>query len=339
MYSADHPPVAPVCQKLSHIGVAVPHAKATRRLSHTIRLACVLLVILFIQGCTNSKFIIGPLYNRIDDKMREELNEMGEFTEEQRAAFEATVGTFHVWHRQSELPQYAELMRDIAASVKASDTTADDIQRWMDTAEMHTRSTRQCLPVNFLASAIQTLSDEQIEAIQTHVDRERAENRQRYASRTPEERVKRRIRNTVKWTNRLGIGLTPTQRAMFLSTYKRQISLRKEYFALSDQWNRDAFDLIRNRDNPEYTTDFMAHLGELWQLLESAHPDEWQANRDLWKQTALRYVTSLTDEQRGVISPWLSKMATTLVRVSQDKPSFKVSNDPSLGCLVENDKT
>lgn len=327
------------CQTLLNPDITHDNPVAVPRVQRAIRLAGLLLILLIIQGCTNSRYVIGPLYNRLDDKMREELYEMGDFDEEQIAAFEASVGTFHVWHRQSELPQYAELLRNIAASISSADTTAEDIRLWMDTAELHSKSARECLPINFLASSIKSLSVEQIDAVQAHIERERGENRERYGSRTPEERIERRIRNTVKWTNRLGIGLTPTQRAMFLSTFKRQISLRKEYFALSDEWYRQAFEMVRNKDNPEYETDFINHLAELWRLLESAHPKQWQANRDLWNQTALRYVNSMTDEQRDFVSPWLNKMAATLVSVSQYEPSFKVSNDPAIGCVVDNDKT
>lgn len=316
-----------------------PRALTVFRLTCALRIQLVLLILLIIQGCTNSKFVIGPLYNRLDNKMRKELYEMGDFNAEQLAAFEASLGTFHVWHRQSELPQYAELLRDIATTMSAESTTAEDINLWMDIAEVHSTKARECLPVNFLASTIKSLSDEQIDALQEHVENERAENRERYASRTTQERIERRISNTVKWTNRLGIDLNPNQRAMFLSAYKQQISLRNEYFSLSDDWNRQLFEMVRNKGNPEYETALKDHLAKLWRLLESNYPEQWQANRDLWKQTALRYVRSMTDEQRDVLVPWLNKMARTLVSISQDEPSFIVGNDSTIGCLVDSDKT
>ena len=63
-------------------------------------------LILLIQSCTNSKLIISPLYNRLDDRMRSKFNEIGDFNDEQTEAFAQRVGTFHVWHRQSEYRMY-----------------------------------------------------------------------------------------------------------------------------------------------------------------------------------------------------------------------------------------
>jgi hypothetical protein len=105
------------------------------------------MLLLLVQGCTNSKFVIGPPYNRLDDKMRDEFNKFGAFNKQQIASSEARLGTFHVWHRQSELPHYAELLRAIAGSIGDADRGDDELQRWFDTAELHSRSVRECHPI------------------------------------------------------------------------------------------------------------------------------------------------------------------------------------------------
>ena len=78
-----------------------------------------------------------------------------------------------------------------------------------------------------------------------------------------------------------------------------------------------------------------AHLDELWTMLETAHPDEWQRNRELWRDFAIRFVGSMTPAQRAAGSAWLAKMAETLEAVSRDEPSFVPGDDPTIGCLVE----
>lgn len=298
-----------------------------------------LILIVAIQGCTNSKLIIGPLYNRVDDLMRDEFEKLGDFNDAQTASFEASLGTYHVWHRQNELPQYADLMRSIASSIANADTTQADIQSWMDTAERHSQAARTCHPVNYSHDLVQSFTDEQLNFIEARFKKQQAKNLVRYNSRTPEERIERRLRNTIKWAGRIGLDFTSTQRAMLLSTFKRQSSLRKQYYALSAKWNQQYFALARNQENPNYAQDLQAHLETLWSLLESNHPDTWQANRDLWKATGLRFVTSLTNEQRVIVRQWVNKMASTLDGVAKDKPSFKVVNDSSIGCLVDPEKT
>ncbi len=293
-----------------------------------------LVLILLVQGCTNSKLIISPLYNRLDDMMRDEFEKLGDFNDEQTASFEATLGTYHVWHRQNELPQYADLMRSVISSISDANTTQSDIQSWMDTAEQHTKAARTCHPVNYSHDLAQSMTDEQLNFIEARFKKQQDKNLARYNSRTPEERVERRLRNTIKWAGRIGLQFTPTQRAMLLSTFKRQTSLRKQYYALSAQWNQQYFTLARNQENPNYAVDLQAHLDSLWSLLESNHPEEWQENRDLWKATGLRFVTSMTDDQRVTFGKWMNKMASTLDSISKNKPSFNVGDDPSIGCLV-----
>ena len=78
-----------------------------------------------------------------------------------------------------------------------------------------------------------------------------------------------------------------------------------------------------------------AHLQQLWSLLETGHPEQWAANRALWRNFALRFVNSMTPEQRAHANQWMKKMANTLDAISNDEPSFKSTNDPGLGCLIE----
>jgi hypothetical protein len=47
----------------------------------SLRTAAIALLLL-VQGCTNSSFVIRPLYNRIDDRMREEFRNFGDFNEQ-----------------------------------------------------------------------------------------------------------------------------------------------------------------------------------------------------------------------------------------------------------------
>lgn len=291
------------------------------------------------QGCTNSKWVISPLYNRLDDRIRDEFNKLGNYSDQQTAAFEASLGTYHVWHRQSELPQYAELLTELAGSIARFDTSAANIEQWMTTAEKHSLLARECHPINFSFELMKSLTDEQLTFMENRFRKQQKKNREKYKNRTAEERVERRVKNVAKWAGRIDVDITPTQRAMLLSTFKRQVSMRNEYYELSADWNKQFFILARSQDNPDYDQDMRDHLNRLWHLLEDAYPEQWQANRDLWEETGLRFAQSMTEKQRQTITTWLTKMASTLVEISKDEPSFKVVNDPSIGCLVNPEKT
>ena len=83
-----------------------------------IKLALItVLGVVLLSSCTNSKLLISPIYNRLDDQMRGEFHKLAKWTDDQEAHFESRVGTYHVWHRQNELPKYANLLKKIQASI------------------------------------------------------------------------------------------------------------------------------------------------------------------------------------------------------------------------------
>jgi len=293
-------------------------------------------VLALLSACTNSKLIIGPLYNQLDNQMRNEFNKLGDFNEAQKQAFEAAVGTFHVWHRQSELPQYAALIKEMAAALSTSDGTQPaDVKRWMESAEVFSRSARECYPVNFSLDLMRSLTDEQITFIEQRFERERTKNREKYQSRTPEQRVERRLKAIAKWAGRIDLDISASQRSLLRQALIRQTSLRKEYYQLSEEWKRQLFVLARRQDAGNYDVAMSNHLNKLWTLLETAHPEQWRKNRQLWQDTAYQFILSLSAEQRNHVSQWLDKMGDTVLAISSDTPSFKVGNDASIGCLVE----
>lgn len=296
-----------------------------------------LVLIMLVTGCTNSKLIISPLYNQLDDRMRKQFNKLADFNAEQSAAFEASLGTYHVWHRQAELPQYASLLKSIASSIKQDSTTQTMVIDWFERVEGHSLAARECHPVNFSFDLIRSLTDEQLDSIEKDFKEKQAENRARYDSRTPQERAQRRLARMEKWAGRLNFKFTDEQRSILRSAFARQKSLRKEYYQLSAKWNKDLFTLARNQSSPDFHASMAEHFKQLWPLLETSYPQQWQHNRTLWQQTAFEFEQSLTDNQRVQFSRWISKMGDTLVSIATDKPSFKVTDDPSIGCPVPAD--
>lgn len=293
-----------------------------------------MIALIFLQGCTNSKMIIGPLYNQLDNQMRKEFNKLADFNEAQTAAFEQTLGTFHVWHRQAELPQYAALMQEVANSIKTPGTTAEQIRSWSEAVEGHSRTARECHPVNFSFDLMKTLTDDQLDFIERRFARQQAKNKARYESRSAEDRVIFRLNRLQKWAGRIDLEFNASQRAMIRSALTRQVSLRSEYYRLSADWNKQLFTLARDQQNPAYDSLMSTHLDRLWSLLESAYPEQWRQNREMWQEVAHRFVSSMTTEQRRNSSRWIAKMGRTLSAISKDKPSFTPGSDPSIGCLV-----
>ena len=305
------------------------------RISFTCRAILAAVILLIVSGCTNSKIVIGPLYNRLDDQMRGEFHKLAKWNEDQIAHFESRAGTFHVWHRQEELPKYAALLTTIQASIRDRGTTsAADVRNWINTAEKFSINARVCHPVNFSYDLMQTLTDKQVNFIEKRFATERKKNFTKYLDSTPEERRKRRVDNIVKWAGRIGFDFNNTQKRMLTKTMAQQISLRRQYYALVDVWAKELFVIARVQDAPDYEQKMRTQVNKLWTLLEKAHNEEWKANRELWREFGYEFVQSLSHDQRIHASNWLNKMGGTLQDISKDKPSFKVTNNPEHGCIV-----
>lgn len=291
---------------------------------------------LLLTGCSNSKLIISPLYNRLDDQIRGEFHKLADFDENQIASFEDTLGTFHVWHRQYELPKYAKLLQSIGETVVLPEAIdSDTMQDWFDQTEGFTRSLRECHPINFSFPLMKSLTDEQLDFIQKRFQSEQGKNRKKYGERKPEERTERRKKRVVEFAARIGFEFTESQEKLLLETFEKQISLRSDYWLLSGKWNRQLFRMAKQQESPKYDERMEAHLQALWSLLENARPQQWQHNRDLWRDFGVKLVNSMNKEQRKWARAWLRKMGDTLTKISEDIPSATPSNDPAVGCYAD----
>jgi len=295
--------------------------------------------LLLLVSCGNSKLILGPLYNRLDDQMRKEFAKLGDFDSSQKREFEDRLQTFHLWHRRVELPRYAALLDEIAGTLsKPGIKTLDQIEGWTAETEDFSVAARACHPVNFSFDLIRTITDEQVNFIERRFAREQKKNRARYDSRTPEARQQRRYDFVIKWTGRIGLDFTGQQKVLLREKLEQQISLREEYWGLSKRWNKEFFSIAREQDSPEFRQRMASQLGKLWTLLERNKNTEWQFNRELWAGFLVEFANTMNNDQRRWAETWLPKLARTLRDMSNDSVKFE-SNverlvDPALGCTA-----
>ena len=295
--------------------------------------------VLLVAGCTNSKFIISPLYNRLDNTLRSQFTDLAEFDEEQLAAADVLIGTFHVWHRQNELTAYAALLDEVRTTIGRSGpsdgVTAKTIQAWFADAQALGDQVRQCHPINFSAELIASMSDSQISDMHRSILAERAEDRAEYGKRSAKERLERRAERFAKWAGRIGVTLNEQQKRLVNTMLEQQISMRKQYGASSDVWLQTLFNLFDERRDSDFKPRLRQHMQGFGTWLQQDYPEQWQRNREVWRSFALQFVESLTSAQRRAADDWMRKMADTLRAIAADKPSFQVSNRPADGCGTE----
>ncbi len=303
-----------------------------------VRTVLALLTLLTIAACSNSKLILGPLYNRLDDQMRKEFNKLGDFNTTQSQEFEVRLQTYHLWHRRKELPLYADLITDVQQALASpAPKSGAQIQQWSERLEEFSMKARTCHPVNYSLDLIRTLNGDQIDFIQARFAREKAKNVKRRNSRTREERLERRYNNIIKWSGRIGLDFTEEQKTLLREALPKQISLRDEYQALSTQWNKEFFAIAKDKGAQSFRLRMQVQLNRLWNLLENNQTEAWTANRQLWNQFALDFANTMTPSQRRWADSWLGKLASTLRDMSDDSVRFETRNrragDSNMGCV------
>ena len=297
-----------------------------------------LIALLTVVACGNSKLLLGPLYNRFDDQMRKEFNKLGDFTDEQSRDIEQRLQTYHLWHRRQQLPRYAALLDEIVSIVRVEGTATDaDIRRWFASVEGFSINARSCHPVNYSYDFMKSLTDKQLDFIEARFANEQKKNQKRYNSRTREERLQRRYTFITKWTGRAGFKWNDEQKELLRTTLGKQISLRKQYWVYSAQWNKDFFNLTRKQKLLDYDKRMANQLNKLWNLLEDNETEKWSDNRQLWIGFFGEFEKTLTPRQRSWADGWVSKLARTGRDLSDDFVTFESERgdniDPALGCV------
>lgn len=102
----------------------------------TTRLVIVLIVILFISGCT-----VRTAYNYLDWYLAWQVDDYVELTDEQEQQFDRVVDEFIVWHRQQELPRYRDMLADLKGAIEQQNpeklklTLTAARTLWLDSAQ------------------------------------------------------------------------------------------------------------------------------------------------------------------------------------------------------------
>jgi hypothetical protein len=291
-----------------------------------------------LAACTNSKFLVGYFYDRIDNKFLTAANEWLAPNPQQSAELRALTGTFHTWHRRTQMPEYAQTIRNITASIaEEGNTDPADVDLWIQSVRGHLDAIRQCDPGIYAIPAARTLTPEQVDRAERKWMEEREENEERFGSRTRKERIAHRVERLATWAGRLGLPLTEEQLALYEDTLRRQTSLSRQMRDVSGEWTRELLAIARQTGSTDYAERMSAHLEARFDLMESRYPEGWSRNRKLWRDFAIEFETTLSKKQRRDLTRWLNKFAQSLVGISRDTPDWLPADDPAYGCVVTAD--
>ena len=295
-------------------------------------------ICMFVLGCTNSRLILRPLYNKLDDQFESQMLRYGSFSEEQTAAISDLVDHFHVWHRQTQLPAYELLLKDVAERLASTDELSlEEVTNWSATFNDNASRIGICNPIYSASSVLQTLTDEQVmETKKARLEilenwrKERAESRR--ASQTPEERVNVQVKRVRRYASLAGLDLNQSQLQDLRETMLQRQRPTTSFREIIDEWDRRFFELLDSRQEADWEARLTDYLNQRRKTVRQWAAETRGRNRMLWEAYFHRAGNSLDDEQRETVSNYLAGLANTVRALSKDEPSFTKASALDYDC-------
>ncbi len=288
------------------------------RKKHRPRFGIVLICILFTTACS-SPVVLGTIYNGAPKRITKAMKGYAKFTKAQENAIDQRFAEYHQWHRNTQLPLYSGLLREVAQQLGTENgITHATVTRWTDQAGELSLAIRQCNPLNQATDFWSTLSETQVAQIKQKTADINTLRVKTYNSETTAEKLVRRHKNILSWAKRAGIKFNSSQSDLLSETLSQQINLGSQRLALWKQWTVQFNELLANQNVSGFTDNMNNHVNSLWSITETNYPDEWQASEDLWANFLHRFMTLQTAKQNQALRKKTTNIANTLEKISRD---------------------
>ena len=320
----------------------------------------VVLPLCLLVACTNSRLVLRPLYNSLDNRIEESLLGYAELGGEQTNEIAALIDHFHVWHRQTQLPYYAALASTVADSLSLDEpVTAESVALWSQSLRLHADTVGRCNPIYLSSEILTGLSDPQVSEIQANrneilqtrrrddavdfADIDASANAGGSAGEITGEEVapgagreQRQAKNAARlrrYIELAGLTVTDSQFASYKQTLARQQYPVTRFREILGEWDERFFVLLQRRQESGWP-DLLREYIDARRTAFSQRRDSVRAhNTALWEDYAVRTINNLSPQQRRFVSNWLAKLSQTILSLAEDPPSYKAAKSRDYKCL------
>ncbi|MBB5212817.1 DUF6279 family lipoprotein [Microbulbifer hydrolyticus] len=258
------------------------HQRVTRIIG-----AALALILLFAGGCSSVRLVYGHL----DWWMDRNLNKYLDLDGAQEDLLSLRVDEFHRWHRQTQLPRYADYLESLADDVDSPDATPEKLIQIEKQVDNFWHSSVVMLTDLLLPIVIQ-LDDPQIDQLEENVREEREESLKKW-EKSKHKREKQFRKQAERW---LG-DLTPEQDAMIDHQVATTKFDPKRRDAQRQAWANSFIDTLRSK--PE---GYEKKLRELLINPQSLWPQDYRNMQDQLRaqarSLASEILKSSTPQQR-----------------------------------------
>ncbi|MEM9602610.1 MAG: DUF6279 family lipoprotein [Pseudomonadota bacterium] len=275
------------------------------------RLWVLLVAVIALAACTNSKLLLRPLYNSVDNRIDKRVRELVTLSSEQTASMRAVSDDLHLWHRTYELPQYATLLADISAQIGNASVTRSTVDSWFAAATDARERVFVCSPVTGSARLLQSLSDDQVGELEERLLNPETDDDDWEDDGEPHLRVRR-------YLSLIGFKMQADQVERLRLQFEQVRSVRPaapDFRTFSTAWNARFVSLLDARAEPDFERQLHVYLGERHRAFAGLRRERV---REMWRDYAHVEIQQLSPSQRQFAARWLAKLGRTLQAVSRD---------------------
>lgn len=247
----------------------------------------------FLSACSATRFA----YNQLDWIVVWYLNGYFSLEEQQKDQLRDAVVRNLDWHRRTQLPKYAEYLRQLDRDA-AGQVTADLLEQRFDEAIVFwDAAIEHMLPD--VAAFFLTFSDEQVDDFVGNLGDNNEELWDEYAGETPEQRVERREKAAFKGFKRVVGPLDDDQKALIRSYLSNMHDVSEYWIESRRRWQLDFRDLIVERPaEPEFSERLAALMLDPNRTDDPAYREKVDENRRVFIEMTVALAAALTDKQR-----------------------------------------
>lgn len=197
------------------------------RLSITALLAAVML-----SGC-----VVRVVYNQLDWLALWYVEDYFDLDPVQEARARQMIGRTISWHRETQLPRYASLLRSVMSGIDPPVEPAFLADRYAEVVELWDDLLRQVAPD--FAGLLQSLTDEQVDELFANLADENQELAEDYSGVSREERRAKQDKAIIKAFRRFTGRLSPEQEVLVRTRTSRFHDLSADWLRRREAWQKE----------------------------------------------------------------------------------------------------
>lgn len=277
------------------------------------------LLAISLSACTNSPVAWKLLYGQFDNLLSKQLIGYAEFTDSEKDLIRLEVDKTVLWHRQSELPRYADTIAEFQKRFLREQSLPNqtDMDWLLDEINAIGLRFDENSPLLPLIPVLAQLTDVQVEQIAQTIDEEFIDAQKeldKEANQYPAERAEKSI---YKFLKRLGLSTNKAQRRKLIEALQlRQLDrgLQQEIWR---EWSDKLLNILNSRTQANFAERFTEHHFARINLIENTQPEKWAHDQALFKNMFLELLANLQPDQKLTMNQRLEKFKEVALELNQ----------------------